>query len=261
MSTTSPTATADLMNQQLAVPLAEGPTDGHAAPARRRLPSGMVTFMFTDIEGSTRLLQALGEEDYREALDRHHVLLRERIEPNGGVEFGTIGDATFAAFADPAAALRACADVQRAFAAETWPARTRFAIRIGLHRGPAEPRGDDYVAQLAVHETARIAAAGHGGQVVVSGAVRRATSPERDGLQLVSLGEHMLKDFDDPVELHQLAGLGLQHDFPPLKTPRRQPRHVRLPATALSGRSAGVIAASRRSPRSRPAHCCHPPRS
>jgi class 3 adenylate cyclase len=216
--------------------------------------------MFTDLEGSTRLLQVLGLEDYREALDRHRVLLRDRVERNGGVEFGTIGDALFAAFADPAAALRACADIQRAFAAEVWPASTRFAVRIGLHRGPAEPRNDGYVA-LALHETARIAASGHGGQVVVSAAVRQATSPERDGLQLVSLGEHMLKDFDEPVELHQLAGPGLERNFPALRTPRRRRRNLRLPATPLIGRSAGVTAARQRLRRSRSPSCCEPPRA
>jgi class 3 adenylate cyclase len=242
--------------RQLALPDAPRHTDR----AHCRLPGGVVTFMFTDLEGSTRLLQVLGLEDYREALDRHRVLLRDRVERNGGVEFGTIGDALFAAFADPAAALRACADIQRAFAAEVWPASTRFAVRIGLHRGPAEPRNDGYVA-LALHETARIAASGHGGQVVVSAAVRQATSPERDGLQLVSLGEHMLKDFDEPVELHQLAGPGLERNFPALRTPRRRRRNLRLPATPLIGRSAGVTAARQRLRRSRSPSCCEPPRA
>ena len=113
--------------------------------------------------------------------------------------------------------LHACADIQRGFAAEAWPASTRFAVRIGLHRGPAAPYRGTYIA-LAVHEAARIAAGAHGGQVVVSDEVRRATSPAPDGLRLVSLGEHMLKDFDEPVELHQLAGHGLDREFPPLRT-------------------------------------------
>ena len=247
VSTTSPAASAGAPGR---------PTDERTAGAHRRLPAGLVTFMFTDLEGSTRLLQALGEAHYREALDRHRLLQRHRVERNGGVTVGTIGDAMFAAFADPAAALRACAEIQRALAAEDWPASTRFAVRIGLHRGPAEPRRDDYVA-LAVHLAARIAASGHGGQVVVSAAVRKATSPERDGLRLVSLGEHMLKDFDDPVELHQLAGYGLERDFPPLRTSRKR-RSLRL-ATPLIGRPAGAITARRRSQRPRSQPCCHPP--
>jgi class 3 adenylate cyclase len=240
--------------RQLAIPAARRHTDR----VHRQLPGGVVTFMFTDLEGSTRLLQVLGLEAYREALDRHRVLLRDRVERNGGVEFGTIGDALFAAFADPAAALRACADIQRAFAAEAWPASTRFAVRIGLHRGPAEPGHDGYVA-LALHETARIAACGHGGQVVVSPAVRQATFPERDGLRLVSLGEHMLKDFDDPVELHQLAGSGLERDFPALRTPRRRRHSLRLPATPLIGRPVGVVATRQRLRRSRSPVCDHQP--
>jgi class 3 adenylate cyclase len=215
------------------------------ATAGGRLPSGIVTFMFTDLEGSTRLLQALGEIAYRAALERHYVVVREPIARNGGVEMGMIGDATFAAFADPAAALRACADVQRALATEAWPASARFAVRIGLHRGPATPHHGTYVA-LAVHEAARIAAAAHGGQVVVSDAVRRATSPASDGLRFVSLGEHMLKDFDDPVALHQLAGHGLERDFPILRTPRRRHPSLRLTSSALIGPEGGraPIAAS-----------------
>jgi class 3 adenylate cyclase len=257
VSTTPHAASAGDVHRQLAAAIAPRHTDLRDAGARRLLPGGVVTFMFTDLEGSTRLLRVLGEEAYGEALDRHRVLLRDRVERNGGVEVGTIGDAMFAAFEEAAAALRACADIQRALAAEAWPASTRFAVRIGLHRGPAEPRQDAYVA-LAVHEAARIAASGHGGQVVVSGAVRQATFPERDGLQLVSLGEHMLKDFDEPVELHQLAGPGLERDFPALKTPRRRRRNVRLPTTPLIGRSAGVIAARRRLRRSPSALCCPP---
>jgi class 3 adenylate cyclase len=200
-----------------------GSADGHPAAPRRSLPAGNVTFLFSDLEGSTRLLQALGEATYRDALDRHYALLREQIERAGGVEVRTIGDAMFAAFADPEAALRACAGIQRALAAETWPGSTRFAVRIGLHRGRAEPHRDDYVG-LAVHKAARIAASGHGGQVVVSAAVRQATTPERDGLRLVTMGEHVLKDFDDPIELHQLAGSGLERDFPALRTPRSRRR-------------------------------------
>jgi class 3 adenylate cyclase len=259
VSTTHHAADAAGLHQQLTVPFALPHTeDLRTAGGHRRLPGGVVTFMFTDLEGSTRLLQVLGEEDYREALDRHRVLLRDRVQRNGGVEVGTIGDEMFAAFADPAAALRASADIQRALAAEAWPASTRFAVRIGLHRGPAEPRRDSYVA-LAVHEAARIAASGHGGQVVVSAAVRQATSPERDGLRLVSLGEHMLKDFDDPVELHQLAGSGLERDFPALKTPRRRRRNRRLATAPVIGRSAGAIAARQRLRRSRSTLCCLPP--
>jgi class 3 adenylate cyclase len=277
VSTTPSPAGAGVVRHQLAVAVAPRQPDLRRAGAHRRLPGGHVTFMFTDLEGSTRLLQGLGEVAYREALDRHYDLLREALERNGGVEVRTIGDAMFAVFEDPAAAVRAGADIQRAFAAEAWPASTRFAVRIGLHRGNATPHHDDYVG-LAVHEAARIAASAHGGQVVLSDAVRQATFPGHDGLWLVSLGEHMLKDFDDPVELHQLAGAGLGLDFPALRTPRKRPHNLRLSTTALIGRAAertpiadvlyrraprltGGVAVRRRSRSSRPASCCTPSRS
>lgn len=205
---------------------------GDDAPSR--LPGGAVTFMFTDVEGSTRLLQALGEATFREALDRHHVLVRKELDRHGGVEVRTIGDAFFAAFTDPGAALLACAGIQRAFAAEAWPGSTRFAVRIGVHCGRVEPHHDDYVG-LAVHQAARIAATGHGGQVVVSAAVREATDPERNGLQLVNLGEHLLKDFDVPIQLHQLAAPDLARDFPALSTPRRRDHHLRARTTTMIG--------------------------
>jgi len=201
----------------------------------RPLPSGDVTFMFTDVEGSTRLLRALGEQAYRDALNRHYSLLRDAIARHRGAEVRTIGDAIFAAFADAGEAVRACADIQRAFAAEPWPSGLRFALRIGLHRGPALAREGDYVA-MAVHQAARVAATGHGGQIVVSDTVRDAASLAPGDITLVDLGRHRLKDFDAAVGLHQVSATGLAQDFPPLRTLGRRTTNLPARVTPLLGR-------------------------
>ena len=129
-------------------------------------PSGLVTFVFTDIEGSTQLLRRIGDR-YPPLLERHREILREAWTAWGGCEVKTDGDSFFVAFSDPIAAIEACAQGQRAITAESWPADAVFRVRIGVHSGLASPRDDDYVA-LAVHQAARVVDAGHGGQVVVS---------------------------------------------------------------------------------------------
>ncbi len=165
-----------------------------------RFPSGTVTFLFTDIEGSTRLIEELGEEGYVEALAQHRRLLRGAF--SGGVEVDTQGDAFLYAFRHPAEALAAAARGQQAL--ESGPVR----VRMGLHTGEPLLTGEGYAGR-ELHRAARIAASGHGGQVVVSGATRGLV----DG-DLAELGEHRLKDFDEPVALFQLG----QERFPPLKT-------------------------------------------
>ena len=201
--------------------------------------SGLLTFMFTDVEGSTRLMQALGEAVYRDVLDRHFRLLRRSLEQHGGAEVSTFGDALFAVFTDSGAALRACTEIQRALAQEPWPGSTRMAIRIGLHRGATESHRGNYAA-LAVNQAARIAASGHGGQVVVSAAVKAAQPAEHVGLQLVSLGKHLLRDFERPIELYQLAAPGLERDFPALRAPQRRNDNLPVATTPLIGRSAAL---------------------
>lgn len=220
-------------DQAVAPPRARVVRSGLAVPPES---SGPLTFMFSDVDGSTRLLQALGERPYRAVLDRHFVLLRRALEEHGGFEVDRFGAGLFAVFTDASAALRACAEIQRSLVQEAWPDAIRVAVRIGLHRGEAEPNDASYVG-LAVHQAARIAASCHGGQVVVSAAVKHANPPERDGLRLVSLGEHLLKDFDQPVELHQLVGPGLERDFPALRTPQLRRNNLPVAATPLIGRS------------------------
>jgi predicted ATPase/class 3 adenylate cyclase len=196
---------------------------GYRWPPERRpptpvaRPAGIVTLLFTDIEGSTRLLQQLGAR-YPDLLSRHHELMREAIEAHGGVEVGTEGDSFFVVFRSPDRALRAVAAAQRALASEDWPDGAAVAVRMGLHTGPVELRDGLYVG-LEVHRAARVAAAAHGGQVVLSRGTRELLSERLPaGGSLRDLGEHRLKDLDEPEQLFQLVLDGLQGDFPPLRS-------------------------------------------
>ncbi|HEY8775763.1 MAG TPA: adenylate/guanylate cyclase domain-containing protein [Gaiellaceae bacterium] len=170
--------------------------------ADRELPRGTVTFLFTDVEGSTRLIDDLGEEDYVEALTEHRRLLRSAFSVFGGVEVDTQGDAFLYAFTDPGAALAAAARAQEALAGGP------VKVRMGVHTGEAHLTGEGYAGR-ELHRAARIAASGHGGQVVVSAATRVLVK-----VDLTELGEHRVKDFEEPVALFQLG----REDFPPLKT-------------------------------------------
>ena len=168
----------------------------------RELPSGTVTFLFTDIEGSTRLLQELGD-GYTDALAEHRRLLRDAIERHEGVEVDTQGDAFFVAFARAADAVAAAREGQRAL--EGGPVR----VRMGVHTGEPLLTDEGYVG-MDVHRAARIASAGHGGQVLVSQTTRDLLS---DPSPLRDLGEHRLKDLSAPQRLYQLG----DDEFPPLK--------------------------------------------
>ena len=166
------------------------------------LPTGTVTMLFTDIEGSTRLIGELGEEGYIEALAEHHRLLRSAFLANNGVEIGTEGDAFFCVFADAGDALAATMQAQQALGDGP------IKVRMGLHTGGIHLTPEGYAGK-ELHRAARIAASGHGGQIVLSAATRALV----DG-DLIELGEHRLKDFDAPVALFQLG----RKRFPPLKT-------------------------------------------
>jgi len=182
-------------------------------------PSGTVTLVFTDIEGSTRLLEELGVAAYREALAAHRVALRQAFARYGGYEVDYEGDAFFYAFSSAADAARAVGEAMAAL--EGGPIR----IRVGIHTGRPEVDPPKYVG-LDVHRGARVMAAAHGGQVVVSAATR----PLLDTAALVDLGEHRLKDFPEPERLYQL-GAG---EFPPLKT--LMTTTLPVPATSFVGR-------------------------
>jgi predicted ATPase len=183
------------------------------------LPSGTLTLLFTDIEGSTRLIEELGEGSYVEALGEHRRVLRNAFGAHGGIEVDTQGDAFLYAFVDPGEALAAATEGQHAL--ETAPVK----VRMGLHTGAVRLTGEGYAGR-ELHRAARIAASGHGGQVVVSAATRALVNGE-----LTELGEHRLKDFAEPVALFQLG----RERFPPLKTISNT--NLPRPASSFVGRA------------------------
>jgi predicted ATPase/class 3 adenylate cyclase len=202
----------------------------------RELPSGTVTFLFTDIEGSTKLLHQLGRDRYAAALAQHHQVLREVIAAHDGCEVDTEGDAFFVAFVRPSDAIAAAREVQKRIAAQEWPASIELRIRMGLHAGEALVSGDKYVG-LPVHRAARIAAAAHGGQVLVSQVVYELlTEEEIDGIGFRDLGQHRLKDLTDPQCLYQLLADGIGRDFPPPRTLENRPTNLPGQPTPLIGR-------------------------
>src|SRR6476661_9282808 len=184
----------------------------------RELPAGTVTFLFTDIEGSTKLLHELGD-GYAEALSDHRRALRAAFEANSGVEVDTQGDAFFVAFSRARDALAAAREAQEALGAG--PLR----VRMGVHTGEPLVTEEGYVG-IDVHRAARIAAAGHGGQTVVSQTTYDLAGS--DGLR--DLGEHRLKDLSAPERIYQLG----DREFPPLKTLHQT--NLPVPATPFLGR-------------------------
>ncbi len=189
---------------------------------QHELPSGTVTFLFTDIEGSTRLLNELGAEPYDEALAEHRRLLRETFARHDGVEVDTQGDAFFYVFSSALEAIEAAGEGQQALSAG--PIR----VRMGLHTGRPHLGIEGYVGE-DVHLAARIAATGHGGQVLVSQATRALVDGE-----LSDLGEHRVKDFSEPVWFFQLG----EERFPPLKTVSNT--NLPRPAASFVGREREV---------------------
>jgi predicted ATPase/class 3 adenylate cyclase len=205
--------------------------------AERQLPTGTVTFLFTDIEGSTRLVQQLGTDRWSKLLERHRVLLRGPIERHAGAEVATEGDGFFATFSLPSEAIAAAADAQRALAAEPWPEDAPIHVRMGLHTGAGRLDADGSYVGADVHRAARIAAAGHGEQIVLSDATRVLAAEELpDGVTLRDLGEARLKDLDRPEHLHQLVIEGLRSDFPPLRTLGGTPTNLPTQVTTFLGR-------------------------
>jgi len=181
------------------------------------IPSGTVTLLFTDVEGSTKLWEA-EPEAMAEALRRHDEILRRAIEHTGGYVFKTVGDAFCAAFSTPAAALQAVLAAQEALMAESWPTTRPIRVRMGVHTGACEERDEDYFGPV-VNRTARLQAVAHGGQVLVSGATAELLSDGLgDGVALRDLGSHRLKDLGRPEQVYQLEASFLQASFPPLRS-------------------------------------------
>jgi predicted ATPase/class 3 adenylate cyclase len=199
------------------------------------LPTGTVTFLFTDIEGSTRLLQELGER-YVAVRDAHHAIIREAIAAGGGVEVSTEGDSFFAVFPSPTGALGAVVAAQRGLAAHDWSPGPPVRVRMGLHTGEGVLGGEDYVG-MDVNRTARIAAAAHGGQVLVSRATHALVQHDApEGVAFRDLGEHRLKDIPHPEHLLDVTIEGLPSDFPPPRTLDARPNNLPVPLTSFVGR-------------------------
>jgi TolB-like protein/class 3 adenylate cyclase/Flp pilus assembly protein TadD len=181
------------------------------------LPTGTLTFLFTDIEGSTRLWQA-APDAMQAALARHDAIVRHGVETRGGHVFKTAGDAFCAAFATPWHALEAALAVQQTLAAEAWPAQAPIRVRMALHTGAAEMRDGDYFGQPLNH-VARLLSAGHGGQTLLSSVTCELCHDRLpEGAAIKSLGEHGLKDLARRQTIFQLGHPALPQAFPPLRT-------------------------------------------
>jgi class 3 adenylate cyclase/streptogramin lyase len=209
------------------------------------LPRGTVTFLFTDIEGSTRLLKQLGDR-YGEALAEHQRILREAAEAREGREVDTQGDSFFFAFSKANGALAAAVLAQRALAAHEWPEGAEVRVRMGLHTGEPEV-GDGRYVGLGVHRAARIGAAAHGGQVLLSSATRELVEEKVGDVAVRELGSYKLKDFDRPERLSQLDIKGLPSRFPPLRaepaaSPRKRLRLVGIAVLAACIAAVAVVA-------------------
>jgi predicted ATPase/class 3 adenylate cyclase len=203
------------------------------------LATQTLTFLFTDIEGSTALLRRLGET-YAEVLTAHHQLIRAGLAAHGGREVDTQGDAFFAVFTSPSGCVAAAIGMQRAFALHPWPADTQVRVRMGIHSGEASETATGIVG-LDVHRAARIAAVAYGGQILISAATAallRDSLPS--GASLMDLGLHRLKDLGRPEQIFQAAADGLPVAFPPLRSLDNPKLHHNLPTQVSSfvGRAA-----------------------
>ncbi len=203
------------------------------------LPMGTVTFLFTDIEGSTQLLQQGGER-YPSLLEEYRSLVRLAIQKNGGHEVDTQGDAFFVAFACATDAICAAVEMQRTLASHAWPEGVLVCVRIGLHTGEPQRASDGYM-RLDVHHAARIMSVGHGGQILLSQTTRDLVEHDvPQGVRLRDLGEHRLKDLQRPSRLFQLVMADLPADFPPLRTLDIGPNNLPVQPTPFIGREQEV---------------------
>jgi predicted ATPase/class 3 adenylate cyclase len=198
------------------------------------LPEGRVTFLFTDVEGSTRLLER-HPADYGRLIARHHEVLSDAVRRRGGVVFETIGDAVYAAFPEPRDAVAAAAEAQRALRQEDWAPMEPIRVRMGLHTGPVERRGAHYFGP-ALYRCARLMATAHGGQVVLSEAAASLVADSFDDATLIDLGQHQLKDLQQPERVYQLAAAGLESEFPPLRSAGGRPNNLRADVKTFVGR-------------------------
>jgi predicted ATPase/class 3 adenylate cyclase len=205
------------------------------------LPTGTVTFLFTDIEGSVRLWEQ-HPDAMRQALARHDLLLRHAIEAHGGQVFKTVGDAFCAAFSTPPAAVAAALEAQRALLSEPWEETGPLRVRLALHTGVPDVHGGDYFG-APLNRVARLLAAGHGGQVLLSAATQelvRDRLPE--GVTLRDLGEYRLRDLARPERVFQLVHADIPAEFPPLRGLDAGPHNLPVQRTPLIGREKEIAA-------------------
>ncbi len=199
-------------------------------------PSGTVTFLFSDIEGSTRLEQQIGTERYAGLRERQREILRTAFAAHGGVEQGTEGDSFFVVFGSAREAVAAAVEAQRGLAAEPWPGDATVRVRMGLHSGEAETAGGSLIG-LDINRAARIAAVAHGGQIVVSDTTRALVSAGLpDDLRLRDLGEHRLRDLAGPERLSQVDADELPGDFPAVRSLDSRPNNLPTQLTTFVGR-------------------------
>jgi predicted ATPase/class 3 adenylate cyclase len=202
-----------------------------------KLPVGTVTFLFSDIEGSTRLARELGTDRWREVLERHQWIWRKAFADHAGIEISTEGDSFFAVFVSAVDAVAAAVAAQRAIQATRWPAEAGpgVRVRVGVHTGEGRLGGDSYVG-LDIHRAARIAAAANGGQTVVSASTRLlAASALPAGVSVADLGRFRLKDLDQAEELSRLVIAGIEDDLRPLRT-LETPSNLPADLTSFVGR-------------------------
>ncbi len=207
------------------------------------LPTGTVTFLYTDIEGSTKRWEK-SPAPMRAAVERHDAILRQVIKESGGSVFRTMGDAFCASFATAPEALAAALAAQRLLYAEPWDERVApIAVRMALHTGTGEVRDGDYVG-TPLNRVARLLSTGYGGQVLVSqptyDLVRDVLPPD---MRMIDLGEHRLKDLQRPEHIYQAVAAGLPADFPALKALDIMPNNLPVQRSPLIGREAEVAAA------------------
>jgi predicted ATPase/class 3 adenylate cyclase/DNA-binding CsgD family transcriptional regulator len=236
-SGTSRAGLSDDSAERISAPGGPGRNPGHNE--QMGLPSQTVTLLFTDIEGAVRLWEADGEA-MAAASARHDHIVRQQIEVAGGRVFKTVGEAFRAVFADPSAALASAVAVQRAVGTEPWPPGSPVRVRVALHSGACVQRDGDYLGP-AVNRVARLLAAGHGGQVLMSGAAYELLADRLPGgIGLEDLGEHRLRDLGRAERVFQVTGPGLAGGFSPLRSLDNPALRHNLPsqATSFVGRAA-----------------------
>src|SRR6266511_1193433 len=190
------------------------------------LPTGTITCLFSDIEGSTQMLRELGP-DFEDVLRRHHDLLRAAWNAHDGHEVQKIGDAFFVVFSDSGNAVAAAIAAQRALAEDEWPGR----VRIGLHTGYARPTNGDYTA-LVVNQASRIAGAARGGQILLT----RETAADVEESLLKRLGRFRVRDFDSPIELYAATAEGVPAPEAQPRVPPAEGHNMTRPTTSIVGR-------------------------